>query len=81
MTTAQLTSEIYNEIALLGEDESKLERLLRYVKRLATPKPDPTRMTREEFEARVLEAAKGSGVEMYPNEDLTSFLKRMGYAV
>ena len=27
MTTAQLTSEIYNEIALLGEDESKLERL------------------------------------------------------
>ena len=44
-------------------------------------KKDPTLMTKEEFFARVDEAAKGACAAMRPEEDLTTFLRRQGYAI
>jgi len=40
---------------------------------------DPTRMSKEEFFARVDEAKKGPTHSMLPGEDLTAFLRRMGH--
>ncbi len=35
-------------------------------------------MTKEEFFARIDEAKKGPTYKMLPNEDLTTFLRRLG---
>ena len=42
-------------------------------------KDDPTYMGKEEFYARIDEAAKGPSACMLPGEDLTMFLRRQGY--
>ena len=81
MSTAQLTAEILQQVSLITDDENKLKRALKALKRIITPKPDPTLMTREEFVSRVNQAEKGPKTEMLPDESLTDFLKRQGYAV
>lgn len=45
MSTAQLTSQILQQVSLITEDEGKLQRALKALKRITTPKPDPTEMT------------------------------------
>ena len=65
---------------IISADESLVQRLARYMRRLVKEKePDPTLMTKEEFFAMVDEAEKGPSVSMLPGEDLTSFLRRQGY--
>lgn len=81
MSTAQLTSEILQQVSLITDDEGKLQRVLRYLKRITTPKPDPTEMTYEQFVQRIREAEKGPVTEMLPDEDLTTFLRRQGYVI
>ena len=81
MSTAQLTSQILQQVSLITEDEGKLQRALKALKRITTPKPDPTEMTYDEFVKMVHKAEKGSLTEMLPDEDLSTFLKRQGYAV
>ena len=81
MSTAQLTSEILQQVSLITDDENKLKRALRSLKRIVTPKPDPTEMTYEQFVQRIREAEKGPVTEMLPDEDLTTFLRRQGYAI
>lgn len=53
MSTAQLTAELLQQMSLITDDESKLKRALKALKRITTPKPDPTEMTYEEFTAMV----------------------------
>lgn len=81
MSTAQLTSEIFRQMSLIAEDEGKLKRALKALKRITATKPDPTLMTEEEFVERVKNAEKGPRATMQPNENLTDFLKRQGYAI
>ena len=81
MSTAQLTSQILQQVSLITEDEGKLQRALKALKRITTPKPDPTEMTYDEFVNMVRKAEKGSLTEMLPDEDLTTFLRRQGYAL
>ena len=80
MTALQLNAEIYRNMGIIAEDESMLERVAKYVRKLAKQMTeDPTCMTKEEFFARIDEAEKGPGHRMLPDEDLTAFLKRMGH--
>ena len=58
MSAAKLTAEILQQVSLITEDEGKLQRALRALKRITMPKPDPTEMTYEQFVARVREAEK-----------------------
>ena len=81
MSTAQLTAEILQQMSLITDDEGKLRRALKALKRITTPKPDPTEMTYDEFVSMVRESEKGPLTEMLPDEDLTSFLRRQGYAI
>ena len=60
MSTAQLTSQILQQVSLITEDEGKLQRALKALKRITTPKPDPTEMTYDEFVNMVRKAEKGS---------------------
>lgn len=66
----------------LLDSEAALEKLLKYVKKLAAKKEDPTLLTKEKFFARVDEAReqirRGEGIKMLPNESLDEFLRRVG---
>ena len=82
MTALQLNADIYRNLGIIAEDESMLDKVAKYVRRLAKQKTeDPTRMSKEEFFARVDEAREeirqGKGVRMLPNESLDDFLKRV----
>lgn len=82
MTAIQLRAELFKEMNPLLDSEAALEKLLKYVKKLAAKKQDPTLMTKEEFFARVDEAREqirqGEGIRMMPNESLDDFLGRVG---
>ena len=61
MTSVQmgaLNAEIFHNIGAIAEDESKLKRLAKYLRRLVKEKEDPTLMSKEEFFARIEEAEK-----------------------
>jgi hypothetical protein len=77
MTAVQLNAEILRNLGALAEDESMLKRVAKYLRKLVSEKEaDPTLLSKEEFFARVDEAReqikRGEGVEMLPDESLTS---------
>ena len=78
MTTVELNAQIWRDIAEIAEDENLMKRLAKYLKRLTAEKKDSTLMTKEEFLQRVDEAKKGATYRMLPNENLTTFLRRVG---
>lgn len=78
MTALQLNAELFRAMGKIADDETLMTKVLKYVKRLAAKKEDPTLMTKEEFFRRVDEAKKGPTYKMLPNEDLTTFLRRVG---
>ena len=82
MTALQLNADIYQNLAVLSEDKSMLNKAAKYIRRLVKQMTeDPTCMSKEEFFARVDEAREeirqGKGVRMLPNESLDDFLKRV----
>ena len=80
MTALQLNADIYQNLAILSQDESMLEKAAKYVRKLAKQvTDDPTRMTKEEYFAMLDQAEKGPRHRMLPDEDLTAFLRRMGH--
>ena len=66
----------------IADDEVLLAKVLRYVKRLASMRDDDSKMTQEEFLAKLEkgeeEFRQGKCYEMLPDEDLDDFLKRVG---
>lgn len=53
MTALQLNAELYRAMGKIADDETLMAKVLKYVKRLAAKKEDPTLMTKEEFFRRV----------------------------
>ena len=86
MTALQMNVEFYRAMSEIADDETLLEKAVKYVKKLATKKrTDPTLMTKEEFYAKLDRAeeqyARGEYSEMLPGEDLTTHLRRLGYDI
>ncbi|MBR6829633.1 MAG: hypothetical protein IKM83_03350 [Paludibacteraceae bacterium] len=84
MTALQLNADICRNLAILSQDESMLEKAAKSLRRLAKQMTeDPTCMTKEEFFARVDESKaqydRGEYHEMKQDEDLTTYLRRLGY--
>ena len=83
--TAAINAEFFQNLGVIAQDEGLMERVAKYVKRLAAKKEDPTLMTKEEFFAKVdraeRQAASGHYSVMLPEEDLTTHLKRLGYDI
>ena len=82
MTAIQLRAELFREMSPLLDSEAAMEKLLKYVRKLAAKKNDPTLMTKEEFFANgdeaLEQAQKGQVHRMEPDESLDDFLKRVG---
>ena len=88
MTAIQLNAlnaQIQENISLLSDSEMLMKRLAKYVSKLVKGKEDPTLFTKEEFYKRIEHAEqqieRGECMEMLPDEDLTTFLRRNGYDV
>ena len=56
MNTLQLNAEFLRDLSIIAEDEALSAKLMKYIKKLVTPKTDPTLMTKEEFFAGIEEA-------------------------
>ncbi|MBQ9561067.1 MAG: hypothetical protein IJV10_02165 [Prevotella sp.] len=82
MTALQLNAELLRELSVIVDDETLLEKALKYIKKLTAKKADPTLINKDEFLRRLDEAerdiANGKGIEMYPNETLDDLLRRVG---
>ena len=83
--TLSLNADFLRDLSVVAEDENLLSKAIKYIRKLASKKEDPTLMTKEEFFARVDEAKaqydRGEAHMMLPNEDLTSYLRRRGYDI
>lgn len=80
MTALQLNADIYQNLALLSEHETMLNKAAKYIRRLVKQvTDDPTCMTKEEYFRRLDEAEKGPTYRMLPNESLDEMLTRLGY--
>ena len=83
MTTTQLNADILRNLGIIANDESKLNRVAKYLRRMVKElSNDPSEMTKEEFFARVDEAMEqarqGKVYRMQPGETLDEFLERVG---
>lgn len=82
MTTMQLNAEMLRNMSIIAEDENLLARVARYLRKVVAEKAaDPTKMTREEFFARVdksLEQARQGRVHRIESkEELSQFLNSL----
>ena len=78
-----MNTQLWQGIGAIADSESLMKRLTRYVTKLVKEKEDPTLMTKEEFFAKIEESERqierGECHTMLPGEDLTAFLRRVGY--
>ncbi|MBQ9640715.1 MAG: hypothetical protein IJV06_04060 [Bacteroidaceae bacterium] len=85
MTAAQLNTintQIWHDMSVIAEDEGLMRRAAKYLHKLVKETThDPTLMTKDEFFQRVDEAKKGPTYRIQPEEDLTTFLRRLGHDV
>ena len=80
MTALQLNADIYQNLAILSQDESMLEKAAKSLRRLVNKMTeDPTCMTKEEYFAMLDRAEKGPRHRMLPDETLDEMLTRLGY--
>lgn len=75
MSNAQLTAEILQQMSLITDDEGKLKRALKALKRITTPKPDPTEMTYDEFVAMIRKAEQGPSRSFASVEELDRYIQ------
>ena len=86
MTALQLNADIYQNLAVLSEHESMLDKAAKYIRRLAKQvTDDPTCMTKEEYFAMLdrseAQYARGEYTTQVPGESVTDMLRRSGYDV
>ena len=83
MTAIQLNAQIWRDMSILADSEPMMKRVAKYLRKLVAEKEDPTLMTKEEFFAKIEESERqierGECHTMLPDEDLTAFLRRVGY--
>ena len=76
MKTLQLDADILQNLGIIAQDETMLQRVAKYLRRMAQQLTyDPTCMTKEEFVARVSEAEKGPSRSFGSVDELDQFLR------
>ena len=86
MATVQMDAELLRNLSIIAEDETKLEKVAKYIRKIAKQlTDDPTRMSKEEFFARIDEAEKqienGEYTVQLQGESVADMLRRGGYAL
>ena len=86
MAAIQMDAELLRNLSIIAEDETMLDKVAKYIRRMAKQlTDDPTRMSKEAFFARIDEAERqierGEYTVQMPGESVTDMLKRCGYAL
>ncbi|MBQ7690596.1 MAG: hypothetical protein IJT30_05290 [Muribaculaceae bacterium] len=80
-SSLKLNAEFFQNLGIVAQDENLLRRAMRYIKRLAAEKSDPTLMTKEEFFAQVdealEEARQGKGRRFNDVKEMTVWLNSL----
>ena len=78
---ANLNAEIQRNLGALSEDETMLNRVAKYLRKLVKEKEDPTLMSKEEFVQKIerskKEALEGKVHSIKSKEQLSQFLNRL----
>ena len=79
MTAIEMNAELLRNMSIIAEDENLLKRAAKYLRKLVAEKQaDPTKLTREEFFARVdkaeKEIAEGKGITFTNKDDMNAYL-------
>lgn len=84
MTAVQygaLNAEIFRNIGEIAEDESKLKKLAKYLRRLIKEENDPTLMTKEAFFAKIDKAEReieeGKGITFDNIDEMNAWLNSL----
>ena len=78
MTTLQLNADIYQNLALLSEHESMLNKAAKYIRRLVKQvTDDPTCMTKEEYFAMLDRAEQGPTRTFASVEELDRYIQSL----
>ena len=81
MSTQEMTTELFRQLAIVSEDENMMKRAIKALKRITQPKEDSTMMTKEEFFAQLEEAEKqierGEGITFTNLEDMNQWLNAL----
>ena len=76
-----MNTELWQSIGAIADNQSLMQRLTRYAKRLVKEKEDPTLMSKEEFFARIDEAKKEYEEGKYTSfdniEDMNKWLQSL----
>lgn len=81
MNTSQLSAEIFRNLGVLAESEEMMARVAKYLRKLIKEKneSDPTRMTEEEFFAKLDQAEEsikqGKGTTFNHPDEMNAWLK------
>ena len=86
MTALQLNADIYRNLGIIAEDESMLDKVAKYLRRVVKQMTyDPTCMSKEEYFAMLdrseAQYARGEYTKQLPGESVTDMLRRSGYDV
>lgn len=86
MNAVQLDADILRNLGIIAEDETMLNKVAKYLRRVAKQMTDdPTRMSKEEYFAMLdrseAQYAKGEYTIQQPGESVTDMLRRSGYDV
>ena len=86
MTALQLNAELYRNLGIIAEDKGMLDKVVKYVRKLAAKmQEDPTCMSKEEYFAMLdrseAQYARGEYTTQLPGESVTDMLRRSGYDI
>ena len=78
MTALQLNADIYRNLGIIAEDESMLDKVAKYVRRLAKQMTDDSAcMTKEEYFAMLDRAEKGPTRSFANIEELDRYIQSL----
>jgi len=78
MTAIEMNAELLRNMSIIAEDENLLKRAAKYLRKLVAEKQaDPTKLTREEFFARIEEARKQPGKKFDSVEELDKYIQSL----
>ena len=78
MTALQLNADIYRSLGIIAEDESKLDKVAKYLRRdVKQMTGDPTCMTKEEYFAMLDRAEQGPARSFANVEELDHYIQSL----
>ena len=82
MTALQLNAELYRNLSIIADDESMLDKVVKYVRKLAMKKQeDSTCMSKEEYFRRLdmaeKEIAEGKGISFTNKAEMNAWLNAL----